>query len=128
MHHRTAPSSRTRESHERDECAEWPAREPCEEVATPFWVDKSSSNNARWLLAGVVGLTLGTTAISVGFNFLAWTRPLAPATLYAAAAAVALSSLDDCLKGASRDQCCLTAKSSCYVLLCYTPASSRLTL
>jgi len=28
------------------------------EVATPFWVDKSSSKNARWLLAGVVALTL----------------------------------------------------------------------
>lgn len=40
------------------------------EVATPFWVDQSSAKNARWLLAGVVGLTLGTTAISVGFNFL----------------------------------------------------------
>jgi len=39
-------------------------------VATPFWVDDTSSKNARWLLAGVVALTLGTTAISVGFNFL----------------------------------------------------------
>ena len=36
----------------------------------PFWTDPKSSSNARWLLAGVVGLTLGTTAISVGFNFL----------------------------------------------------------
>ena len=40
------------------------------QVATPFWTDPKSSSNARWLLAGVVGLTLGTTAISVGFNFL----------------------------------------------------------
>ena len=40
------------------------------QVATPFWTDPKSSPNARWLLAGVVGLTLGTTAISVGFNFL----------------------------------------------------------
>lgn len=40
------------------------------ETATPFWVDESSSKNARWLLFGVVCLTLGTTAISVGFNFL----------------------------------------------------------
>ena len=40
------------------------------QVAMPFWTDPKSSSNARWLLAGVVGLTLGTTAISVGFNFL----------------------------------------------------------
>ena len=40
------------------------------QVASPFWTDPKSSSNARWLLAGVVGLTLGTTAISVGFNFL----------------------------------------------------------
>ena len=40
------------------------------EVATPFWVDPSSSGNARLLLIVVVCMTLGTTAISVGFNFL----------------------------------------------------------
>ena len=40
------------------------------QVATPFWVDESSAKGARLLLAGVVALTLGTTAISVGFNFL----------------------------------------------------------
>ena len=40
------------------------------EVATPFWVDPSSSSNARLLLIVVVCMTLGTTAISVGFNFL----------------------------------------------------------
>ncbi len=40
------------------------------EVATPFWVDPSSSGNARLLLVVVVCMTLGTTAISVGFNFL----------------------------------------------------------
>ena len=40
------------------------------EVATPFWVDPSSSGNARLLLIVVVVMTLGTTAISVGFNFL----------------------------------------------------------
>ena len=39
-------------------------------MATPFWVDESSAKGARLLLAGVVALTLGTTAISVGFNFL----------------------------------------------------------
>ena len=39
-------------------------------VASPFWTDPKSAGPARALLGGVVALTLGTTAISVGFNFL----------------------------------------------------------
>ena len=39
-------------------------------VASPFWTDPKSAGPARALLGGVVALTLGATAISVGFNFL----------------------------------------------------------
>jgi hypothetical protein len=41
------------------------------QVALPFWTENSdSSKDAKWLLAGVVALTLGTTGASVVFNFL----------------------------------------------------------
>ncbi|KAG2432912.1 hypothetical protein HXX76_008642 [Chlamydomonas incerta] len=37
------------------------------QLALPYWQEEKS---ARWKLAGVVGLTLATTAVSVVFNFL----------------------------------------------------------
>ncbi|KZV27592.1 ABC transporter D family member 2, chloroplastic [Dorcoceras hygrometricum] len=39
------------------------------EVAAPYWFS-ADKVQARWRLAGVFALTLGTTGISVGFNFL----------------------------------------------------------
>ncbi|XP_073297309.1 ABC transporter D family member 2, chloroplastic-like isoform X2 [Primulina huaijiensis] len=39
------------------------------EVAAPYWFSDDRVH-ARWRLAGVFALTLGTTGISVGFNFL----------------------------------------------------------
>lgn len=40
-------------------------------VAKPFWTDGGSeSREAQLQLAGIVALSLGTTAVSVGFNYL----------------------------------------------------------
>uniref|UniRef100_A0A061S1P2 Abc transporter d family member chloroplastic-like n=1 Tax=Tetraselmis sp. GSL018 TaxID=582737 RepID=A0A061S1P2_9CHLO len=39
-------------------------------VAAPYWVDSDKASEARLRLAGVTALTLGTTAVSVLFNFL----------------------------------------------------------
>uniref|UniRef100_A0A7S0RAI6 ABC transporter domain-containing protein n=1 Tax=Chlamydomonas leiostraca TaxID=1034604 RepID=A0A7S0RAI6_9CHLO len=40
------------------------------ELALPYWSDPVVGASARWKLAGVVGLTLATTGVSVMFNFL----------------------------------------------------------
>ena len=39
-------------------------------VAAPYWFCEEDRVQARWQLAAVFALTLGTTGISVGFNFL----------------------------------------------------------
>lgn len=39
-------------------------------LATPYWVKGDQAKSARLRLAGVLGLTLGTTGVSVLFNFL----------------------------------------------------------
>ncbi|KAM4070667.1 hypothetical protein ACB094_11G000500 [Castanea mollissima] len=39
-------------------------------VAAPYWYCEEDKVQARWQLAAVFALTLGTTGISVGFNFL----------------------------------------------------------
>ncbi|CAL8470471.1 g10013 [Coccomyxa elongata] len=39
-------------------------------LGTPYWSDPEEGGRARWQLAGVVALTLGTTGVSVLFNFL----------------------------------------------------------
>ncbi|EFN54030.1 hypothetical protein CHLNCDRAFT_31925, partial [Chlorella variabilis] len=39
-------------------------------LALPYWTESDDRNSARWKLAGVVALTLGTTGVSVLFNFL----------------------------------------------------------
>ena len=39
-------------------------------VARPYWTEAAESGDARLRLAGIVAMTLGTTGISVGFNFL----------------------------------------------------------
>ena len=39
-------------------------------VAAPYWVDSDNAVQARVKLAGVTALTLGTTGVSVLFNFL----------------------------------------------------------
>jgi hypothetical protein len=36
----------------------------------PYWTESDVKTAARWKLAGVFALTLGTTGISVLFNFL----------------------------------------------------------
>lgn len=40
------------------------------QLSLPYWNSPEVGNSARWKLAGVVGLTLSTTAVSVAFNFL----------------------------------------------------------
>ncbi|KAK9820926.1 hypothetical protein WJX74_009117 [Apatococcus lobatus] len=40
------------------------------QLAVPYWKDSEVASQARWRLAGVVALTLGTTGVSVMFNFL----------------------------------------------------------
>ncbi|KAL6750267.1 ABC transporter transmembrane region 2-domain-containing protein [Haematococcus lacustris] len=40
------------------------------QLALPYWTDPEAGGAARWKLAGVVGLTLATTGVSVLFNFL----------------------------------------------------------
>lgn len=40
------------------------------QLAKPYWTDPETGSSARWKLATVVGLTLGTTGVSVLFNFL----------------------------------------------------------
>ncbi|KAL6783973.1 hypothetical protein ACKKBG_A04255 [Auxenochlorella protothecoides x Auxenochlorella symbiontica] len=39
-------------------------------LALPYWMESSEKVQARWKLARVLGLTLGTTGISVVFNYL----------------------------------------------------------
>ena len=39
-------------------------------VASPYWMDSEEATQARLKLAGVTALTLGTTGVSVLFNFL----------------------------------------------------------
>jgi ABC-type uncharacterized transport system fused permease/ATPase subunit len=39
-------------------------------IAAPYWTDPAVGRGARWRAATVVGLTLGTTGVSVLFNFL----------------------------------------------------------
>lgn len=39
-------------------------------LATPYWTEGPQAASARWNLAGVLALTLGTTGVSVLFNFL----------------------------------------------------------
>jgi len=39
-------------------------------VGAPFWTTSEGRVGARWKLAGVLALTVGTTAVSVVFNFL----------------------------------------------------------
>lgn len=39
-------------------------------LTAPYWTDGEQAGAARWRLAGVLGLTLGTTGVSVLFNFL----------------------------------------------------------
>jgi ABC-type uncharacterized transport system fused permease/ATPase subunit len=39
-------------------------------LATPYWTEGNQAAAARWRLAGVLALTLGTTGVSVAFNFL----------------------------------------------------------
>ena len=43
---------------------------PTSQLAKPYWTDPETGSSARWKLATVVGLTLGTTGVSVLFNFL----------------------------------------------------------
>lgn len=40
------------------------------QVAKPFWTESEQKKDAWLMLAGVVAMSLGTTGISVGFNFL----------------------------------------------------------
>ena len=39
-------------------------------LALPYWIEGEQAKGARWRLAGVLALTLGTTGVSVVFNFL----------------------------------------------------------
>jgi hypothetical protein len=39
-------------------------------LALPYWQDSDEGAQARWRLAGLLALTLGTTGVSVIFNFL----------------------------------------------------------
>ncbi|KAK9830575.1 hypothetical protein WJX81_000349 [Elliptochloris bilobata] len=39
-------------------------------LTMPYWLDSEAGGKARWRLATVVALTLGTTGVSVTFNFL----------------------------------------------------------
>ena len=39
-------------------------------LSTPYWTEGEQASSARWRLAGVLALTLGTTGVSVMFNFL----------------------------------------------------------
>lgn len=43
-------------------------------MALPYWTTSEHAVEARWKLAGVVGLTLATTGVSVMFNFLGRVR------------------------------------------------------
>ncbi|MEW5304061.1 MAG: hypothetical protein WDW36_006696 [Sanguina aurantia] len=40
------------------------------DLALPYWTTNPNAGAARWKLAGVVGLTVATTGVSVMFNFL----------------------------------------------------------
>lgn len=40
------------------------------QLALPYWTESDERVSARWKLAGVFALTLGTTGVSVLFNFL----------------------------------------------------------
>ncbi|KAL4440466.1 hypothetical protein ABPG75_003467 [Micractinium tetrahymenae] len=40
------------------------------ELVLPYWMESDEKNSARWRLAGVFALTLGTTGVSVVFNYL----------------------------------------------------------
>ena len=50
------------------------------EVGAPYWRPEADGggDGARWALAGVFALTLATTGVSVGFNFLGAWRGTAP--------------------------------------------------
>lgn len=41
-----------------------------QKLALPYWTESEDASAARWRLAGVLGLTLGTTGVSVLFNYL----------------------------------------------------------
>ena len=40
-----------------------PSFSPYTQLAAPYWSDPAVANKARWRLAAVVGLTLGTTGV-----------------------------------------------------------------
>lgn len=40
---------------------------PAVQLALPYWTESDDRNSARWKLAGVVALTLGTTGVRCGF-------------------------------------------------------------